>query len=189
MTAHTNTIAKDLHGRISNFIFRPLPGKNNQKQSITLTAQQSELQLENNFRFTCACAFAKTAMLNEEKKAYYDRIAKKINLQNAYTAAICDYMRKGKIQNINTSLYQGRAGDIIHLNVFKKDFKINEVKVGLYYPDGRQIETGDAVQREENIFIYRAKKNIYEHLTVTVRVMLTDHIMNMVTGEVKRTLY
>jgi hypothetical protein len=184
MTVQTNTHSKGLHGTISNFIFRQLPGKSLQKKNTALTQKQNELQLENSFRLTCACAYAKRAMLVEEKKTYYDRIAKKLNLQNAYTAAICDYMRKGKIQNINTTLYQGRAGDVIHVSVFKRDFNINEVKVGLY-ADGRLIESGDAIQREENTFIYRAKKNIYEETSITVRVTLTDHIMNMVTKQVQ----
>lgn len=43
-------------------------------------------------------------------KAYYWRKAQKLKLPNAYTAALTDYMRKGKIESVNRKKYTGKIG-------------------------------------------------------------------------------
>jgi hypothetical protein len=181
----TNPITNGLSGALGNLIFRQLRGKTILSCKASAPKKQSELQRENRFKFKCATAYAKSAMLNDEKKTYYMRMAKKLKLPNAYTAAIGDYMRRGDIRAIDTRTYKGKAGDEIRIDVYKKDFPINQVKVALYHPNGRMLESDAAIQKQQNIFVYKAKENMNDDSPVTIRVMLCDHIMNMVTEEVR----
>ena len=72
-----------------------------------------------------------------ERKAYYKRIAHKLKLPNAYTAAITDYMRKIQIPEVTVS-------DKVQIEVFKKDFKVETVNIVITDPDLRVIEQGSA---------------------------------------------
>jgi hypothetical protein len=62
------------------------------------------------------------------KKEYYKKIAKKLKLPNAYTAAITEYMRGPVIDEAR--LEQGRGGAMkLKVKAHKRGFDVKEVKV------------------------------------------------------------
>jgi hypothetical protein len=78
-------------------VFRNLRGKTVVSQRPKLPKKESEQQKENRSKFRKATAWAQFVLENPERKEYYRKKAKKLNLPNAYTAAITDYMRKPRL--------------------------------------------------------------------------------------------
>jgi len=92
----TNNLIKGISGSIGNLVMRNVRGKTILSSKVRSQRKESALQQENRMKFRCASAYAKHAMLDPDKKAYYLRKAKKLKLPNAYTAALGEYMREGK---------------------------------------------------------------------------------------------
>jgi hypothetical protein len=61
---------------------------------------------------------------NPERKEYYRKKAKKMNLPNAYTAAITDYMR-------SLVMDKHERNGITTISIRKKDFSLKKVAVKL----------------------------------------------------------
>jgi hypothetical protein len=182
-TIRTNTFTSAFSGSIGNIVFRQLRGKTVVSSKPHRIKKQSEQQRENRSRFKCAAAWAKAQMLDADKKAFYWRMAKKLKLPNAYTAAVSDYMRKGEIKEIDTRQYKGRAGHVIKLKISKKDFAVRKVDVAICDMRGSVIETDFAIKKDKGIFIYKALKTINDYRQVRLRVMITDHVWNVVEKE------
>ncbi|HOX81763.1 MAG TPA: hypothetical protein PLJ60_08290 [Chryseolinea sp.] len=62
---------------------------------------QSAQQRENRNRFKLASEWAKSILLELDKKVYYQKRTRKLKLPNAYTAVIPDYMRSVKVLQVN----------------------------------------------------------------------------------------
>ncbi|MBT1705710.1 hypothetical protein, partial [Chryseosolibacter indicus] len=96
-----NDLTEGLSGKFGpKFVFKQLRGKTVVARRAKPTTKESALQRGNRDRFRNATAYAKAMMLIAERKAYYWKRAKKLKLPNAYTAAIADYMRKPKIEEL-----------------------------------------------------------------------------------------
>jgi hypothetical protein len=173
-TIRSNAVARAFSGSIGHIVFRQLRGKPVISSKPARQEKQSTLQRENRLRFRYAAAWAKGQMRDENKKAYYWRMAKKLKLPNAYTAAVSDYMRKGEIKEVDTLQYKGNAGDVIKMKISKKDFPVNKVNMLFRDASGNIIENGFAIRKKKNLFIYKAMKNINSHPEVHLRVTLTD---------------
>jgi hypothetical protein len=139
-------------------------------------------------RFKCATAWAKAQMLDENKKTYYWRMARKLKLPNAYTAAVSDYMRKGNIREIDTRQYKGKAGDVIRMKISKRDFCVKKVNVVLRDASGNLIENGFAMSKDKNTFIYRATKTVDGSAQMRLCVTIDDHPWNVVKREMLLSL-
>jgi hypothetical protein len=181
----TNSMTKGISGAIGNLVFRQLRGKTIITSKPKQRAKQSDQQRNNRSRFRSASAWAKTQMLDPQKKAYYWRKAEKLKLPNAYTAAVSDYMRKGEIKEIDTRWYKGKKGNVIRLKIQKHDFSIHQVKVVLRDAHGNVIESNMAIKKEQNIFLYKVTRTVESKIPVTICVMVMDHLDNIVTRELK----
>jgi hypothetical protein len=148
-------------------------------------ADQSPQQQENQFRFKCASSYARGAVLNPAKRNYYEQKAKELKLPSAYTAAVMDYLRRGEVTGLDVRHYRGRAGDVIRLKIEKKDFSVHEVKAAIYTMEGKLMESGTVVKKNDMLFEYSAKQNIPFHISLVLRVTLCDHIMNIVTQDIQ----
>jgi hypothetical protein len=178
-----NSVAKGLSGSLGRLVFRQLRGKTILAGKPDKVTKQSALQRENRVRFKLASAWAKGQMLDADKKAYYWRKAKKLKLPNAYTAAVSDYMRKGEIKEIDTRQYKGNACDVIRLKIRKKDFSVNKVEVKLYDAEGVMIESGMAIKKDQDVFLYRVTETVIEKMAVRINVVICDHGYNTVMRE------
>jgi hypothetical protein len=175
-TVSFNAITKGMSGSIGNLMFRQTYGRTIVSGKPRQTKKQSEQQRENRSRFKLAAYWAKAQMLDPERKAYYWRKAKKLKLPNAYTAAICDYMRKGEIKEVNTKTYKGKAGDTIHITTRKKDFAVRKVDVTLRTSEGKIIETGTAIRKDNGLFMYRASETLLEKQPVSISIKLDAEV-------------
>jgi hypothetical protein len=177
---HANPITKGLSGSLGRIVFRQLRNKTILANKPAQIKKQSEQQRKNRTRFKAATYWAKAIMLDPEKKAYYWRKAKKLELPNAYTAAVCDYMRKGEIREIDTRQYKGKAGDVIRIKVNKKDFSIHKVEAMLLDADGKVIEGALAIKKDDSTFFYKTTVTFIEKASVTIRIRIFDHYSNTV---------
>ena len=177
-TLRNNDLVEGLSGSIGGLVFRQYNGKTILSCKGQAPRKQSEQQRENRNKFKSASLYAKRMMLDADKKAYYWHKAKKLKLPNAYTAAICDYMRKGQIKEIDTRQYNGKAGNVIRIKAHKKDFAIHKVRVTLSYADGSVIETDDALKKDNDHFIYKLSQDHQQNTPIRIQVVLDDHRMN-----------
>jgi hypothetical protein len=124
-------------------VFRTWNGKTFMYNRPKKPTKQSELQKDNRNRFRMATSYAKSMMANPEKKAEYKERAKQLNLPNAYTAAIAEYLRKPEIQEIEVVTSSEKIEEI-KIAASKKGFDLETVTVSIENQEGRVIEKGEA---------------------------------------------
>lgn len=168
-----NTLTEGLSGMIGGkIVFRNLRGRTIVASRPSVTRTQSERQRENRLRFKRASAYAKAMMLDPEKKKYYWHKARKLELPNAYTAAITDYMRRPVIKQITIANRRG-GGNPVMIDVSKKDFGISVVEVTIRNEAGVVLERGPAIRKEVFAsWLYKPSLTLTEDLYVDV--MVTD---------------
>jgi hypothetical protein len=139
-----NDLVEGLSGKVGKIIFRTYRGKTYASSRPRKHKKQSEQQRSNREKFKLATQYAKSMMNDADMKAYYKRIAKKLALPNAYTAAITEYMRKPQITDVDAKKYTGKPGGHIAISAQKKSFKLNAVNVIIFSHDNQIVEVGKA---------------------------------------------
>ena len=129
-----NIVTEGLSGMLGDVIvFRQLRGKTIVANRPRKPRFESAHQRENRLRFRQASTFAKRVLQDPEKKAYYLSKARKLNLPNAYTAALTDYMRKPAITAV-------KCKDVAHgrmtITAGKAGFSLKSVSVKLMNAQG-----------------------------------------------------
>jgi len=159
----TNPIVNGLSGMLGGMVFKNLRGKTFVSKSPQPPQRQSVQQKANRSKFRDASEWAKKVVLDADKKAYYQKKAKKLKLPNAYTAAITDYMRKPKL---NTFTNHDKS---VTCYVEKKNFSLKKVEAVLRNAvnDGEEVRAATAVGEE---WMFRLTKEDIDKL-IGVRVM------------------
>jgi hypothetical protein len=174
-----NPLTKGLSGMVGKqIVFRTWNGKTFVSVAPKKPKRQSPVQKENRTKFKRATVYAKNMMKDPVKKAEYMEISKKLQLPNAYTAAITDYMRNPEIEELDLANYSGKAGEEIKVTVSKKDFDIQEVEVIVVDKNGEVIEEGKAKKTVGTEWIYKAIKNIEEKETTRFLIRVRDRTGN-----------
>jgi hypothetical protein len=129
-----NIVIEGMSGMFGDMlVFKNYRGKTVVCKRPSRPRGQSALQKENRNKFREASCWAKATLLDAEKKEYYQKKARKLKLPNAYTAAIADYMRTPKVEQVNA------YGDTVTYSVAKKDFALDKVNVIVRRPSGEEI--------------------------------------------------
>jgi hypothetical protein len=158
--SNNNILTKGLSGMIGKqIVFRTWNGKTFISVAPKKPKKQSVVQKENRSKFKRATIYAKSMMKDPIKKAEYKEIAKRLQLPNAYTAAITDYMRNPQIEALDLANYSGKADEAIKVTVSKKGFEIQEVEVTVVDQIGEVIEEGKAVKGPGNEWTYKTTNN------------------------------
>jgi hypothetical protein len=118
--------------------------------------KESVKQRTNRDKFREATQFAHLMMEDEDKKLYYKKLAKKLKVPNAYTAAITDYMRKPEVGGIDAKQYKGKPGGEIIISASKKGISLERVDVIISSPDNEVIEYGTAERGTISAWGYRS---------------------------------
>jgi hypothetical protein len=160
-----NTATRGLSGKFESILFKTFRGKTFAYPEPKKPTKQSEEQRKNRDRFRNASYFAKTVMQDPEKKEYYRRIARRLKLPNAYTAAITDYMRKTQIPEVTVS-------DKVEIETFKKGFKVKSVNVVITDSNHQLIEQGAARMKEYELWWYHPV-TVNLHEIKSYRVIIT----------------
>ncbi|MBT1701987.1 hypothetical protein [Chryseosolibacter indicus] len=182
-TLQTNTLLKGFSGSIGKFVIKRVGNKTILTHKPRQTGKQSEKQRQNRLKFKAASVYAKHLLQDPQKKAYYLKKAKKLNLTNAYTAVITDYMRKGEIKEISTKS-NAKKGGTVKVKVFKKHFAINKVSVSIYNEQGKFVETGMAIRKGIDEFFFTPSTTQTLLKDYTVKAIIEDHGLNKVEKQI-----
>ncbi|MEO7991945.1 MAG: hypothetical protein ABI663_20510 [Chryseolinea sp.] len=157
-----NVLTEGLSGAFGNhFVFKQLRGKTVVSCRPAKPRTQSAQQKENRNRFRQASEWAKHILLEPDKKAYYQKKARKLRLPNAYTAAIADYMRSAKVLQVNQ--YDNK----MTFSVYKKDFDLAQIDIVLNNDAGEK-EKRTLPRGESDFWLQQTELN------AGVVVMITD---------------
>jgi len=121
-----DSILQGLRGSLGNeLIFRRMNNKTIVSQKPTHQKKGTAAQQENRGKFREATAYAKAQMKMPERKTYYQKIAKKLKLPNAYTAAITDFMRRPVVGDMEC-----KKQKVVRIKVkaSKNGFELKEVQ-------------------------------------------------------------
>lgn len=128
----TNPLVNGLSGMLGRtLVFKNYYGKTIVASRPRPPKAQSESQKANRSKFRDASRWARAVLHDAKQKAYYQKKAKQLNLPNAYTAAITDFMRKPVVSKVITKT------DKPTYSVRKKDFSLKQVTAQL--KDGTPI--------------------------------------------------
>ena len=158
---NTNNMIDGISGMVGDYVFKQVRGKTIMCSRPPKPVTQSNQQRENRDRFRKASQWAKTILLEPDKKAYYQKKARKLDLPNAYTAAIADYMRNAVVKQVN------RYDDKTTFSIYKKDFDVAQVDIILNKDSGEK-ETRTLPKGEFFFWLHPAEVN------AGVVVMVTD---------------
>ncbi|MFM7859777.1 MAG: hypothetical protein ACKO96_49555 [Flammeovirgaceae bacterium] len=102
-TVKHNPLINGLSGKLGKTIVFKILRNKTIVATYSKPNRQSERQKQNRGKFKEATRWAKVVLIDPQYKAYYQLLANKQGLPNAYTAAITDYMRAtGKPESSTT---------------------------------------------------------------------------------------
>jgi hypothetical protein len=177
-----NIFTEGIRGMIAGqIVFRSWNGKTFVYKSPRKPTKQSAIQRENRSKFRRATAFAKKMMKDIVKKAEYQEVARKLQLPNAYTAAVTEYMRRPEIADVEIL----ESVEIMEVKVVtqKKGFKLQEVEIVTLDEKGREIEKGQGRSHTQNIWHYCAEngEKVFE-----IMIKATDQAGNKVEKKYRK---
>jgi hypothetical protein len=152
----TNIITHGYHGKVGDQFVLRVRGSNSMicakpdRSSVELTQNQKDQTR----RFSGAVNYAKSALADPVKRAYYEaRATKEIS---AYNRAVADFLTKPWIDQIDAIDYTGHPGDKIRI-IASDNIKVDSVSVSITDNAGAVLETSTCVFDGENMnWVYTA---------------------------------
>jgi hypothetical protein len=184
MEVVNNDLVSGASGRIGDMlVFRQRGGKTFiTKRPKKKSVPDSENQLEARARFTEAATYAKSAIEDPGKKAFYQSRANA--LQSAYNLALADYYKAPEIKSEDLSAYNGQAGDSIIVRAID-NFKVMTVTVEIKDSDDHTVEKGDAIASPNGIdWLYMATTLNPDIAGTKLVISASDLTGNLTTKEV-----
>jgi hypothetical protein len=178
-TLSNNSLLQGMRGVLGGLVFKTVGDRTivSTMPSIPRSRKGSPLQDLYRSKFKEASAYARVVTRrNHEQRAYYEQKAREMKLPNAYTAAITDFMRRGRIRSINTNGYTGKPGGKIIIDAHRKDFTVKEVNVTILTKAGRKIETGNATPTPSGKWIYKSSVDTSDEQGLTIIAGAMDHV-------------
>lgn len=149
-----SSLTKGLSGKFGELTFQQRRGKTiagrsqDERTKGPSAAQQKVLD-----RFREASRYAKAALANPQKRAFYESIVKPG--MSARSMAMTDYLRKPQVSDIDYAEYDGSIGSVILFKAVEESQMT--VKVRIERADGSLVEEGLAAMDEAEIhWIYTA---------------------------------
>ena len=140
-----NAMLKGIRGKFGEtHSYRKVRGKMQMVSLPDREAAPSEKQKQIQEQFLKASNYAKAQMLDLVMKAEYQTGITKTK-HSAFIVALTDVLNAPKVNEIDTSDYRGKVGDIIAIQA-TDDFKVIRVRVIITSAEGSEIERGEAVQ-------------------------------------------
>jgi hypothetical protein len=184
-----NPITHGASGMIGGtVVFRTWNGKTFMYNRPRKPTKQSEIQKENRLKFKMAASYAKRMMNDPVKKEEYKQLAQKMNLPNAYTAAITEYMRNPEIREVNLEGYSGKEREEIKVKATKKGFEIEVVEVIISDEKGNVVEQGKAIKAADDDWSYKTVRTVDGTATLKILVRARSRAGNYMDKKVLKQL-
>jgi hypothetical protein len=165
-------------------VFRSWNGKTFMYNRPKKPTKESLVQKENRQKFKMASNFAKRMMQDPLKKEEYKQLAKTMNLPNAYTTAVTEYMRKPEIHSVDLEGYSGGANQEITISASKKGFEIESVEVIVISDKGEVVEQGKATKNDRDKYSYSSKRFVPVSKSLQVLVRARERTGNYVDKKI-----
>jgi hypothetical protein len=155
MAISNNPLTHGASGMLGGvLVFRTWNGKTYMYNRPKKPSKQSESQKDNRNRFRMATHYAKSMMADPAKKVEYQEKARQLNLPNAYTAAITEYLRKPEIAEIEITDGPVSKEREVKIIAGKKGFDADPVEVIIQSAEGKEIQKGAAIKERDNNWRY-----------------------------------
>jgi hypothetical protein len=152
------------------------------KKRIASKGPLSESRKEVMRKFKLGVLYAKTAILDPVRKAFYAAVAGPD--QSAFNMALKDAIKGPEVTSITAAAYRGQAGDAITIRAID-DFKVVSVRVSIYTATGTLVEVGNAVQQTNGLdWLYQATTENDELAGSVITAIAVDTPGNEATLEV-----
>jgi len=123
-------------------------------------------------KFSDGAVYGGLAKNDPERWAWYKSLKDTDN--SAFNMALADFCSSPVVRNIDTTLYQGHAGDQIRVNAYQK-FRVTDVTVRINASDGTLVEEGQAVSRDKTgYYLYVAVVEIPDLSGMVITAVATD---------------
>jgi hypothetical protein len=169
-----NPTFTEFRGALSNILYRKQFGQIFASVRADMSkVKPSEAQMERRQRFKEAVAYGKSVMADPAVHALYEGVAKE-RQKPTFSLMVADYMNVPSIKGIDISAYNGKVDDVIIVNA-TDDFGVVRVQVSISM-DGENspIESGDAVQTEDGLWMYTAASAVPSQTKVNIKVTAAD---------------
>jgi hypothetical protein len=182
-----NVVVRALKGKFADqVVFKKSNGHSimaNVPSKTTKQATVAQLRIRDEFRM--AANYAKHAITNPQLLTLYQSLAR--NGQNAYSAALADFLTPPKVTTLDVSAYKGMLGGIIAVRAVDA-YSVKEVNVSIKAADGSVLETGPAVlDSNGNFWCYTATKDANPVAGTIVTAIAKDNPGNSGTMSVTLT--
>ena len=131
-------------GAMGEMVFADTEAKNRTVAYMKKHLPPTQAQLEHRAYFAESVRRAVAALENPAKRAFYEAIAAERGV-TAHLVALTDFLVAPSFKPLDLANYKGQAGDPIVIRAVD-DIGLADVEVTLTANDGRQIETGKAVE-------------------------------------------
>jgi len=181
-----NLLIMGISGSLSGMVqFRQVNGKTivcKPRRSSPPYTTEKALAVKSRFRM--AVGYARMAIKDPEKKAFYQ--SKVTGGRLPYHLALADALTPPKVESINSSLYHGGIGESISIRA-TDNFKVVSVKVSISDGNDSLIETGFATQQMHgNDWLYTTTKSNFAVAGCKISAVAKDLPAN--TGSLEVTL-
>ena len=165
-------------GEMDGMVFADRKKKNRTVAYLKKHYDPTEGQLNVQARFKEAAIYAKAALSNPSKRAFYQAIAEKRD-ESAHFVALTDFLVVPKFKPLDLSKYKGRAGDRITIRAVD-DIGLADLIVTITANDGTQIETGFGVEEglHSGKWIYTATASVPLGMDIFIELVGFDHAGN-----------
>ena len=180
-----NPAVEGARGRLSKLLYYrfrygntemcAMPEKSDKPRSPAQLARQ-ELMKEANIYY-------RRIILDPEKMAWYEKMAKKKGNTDAYHCLISHYLTTPRLFLSDTSGYEGEAGDIIGCLPKAWD-KVVSVIVRIKNRLGEELESGPAEKGQYERWSYTVRESVVEWEAVTVVFEIIDDLGHVGVKEV-----
>ena len=162
-------------GAMGEMVFADNEAKNRTVAYMKKHLPPTEAQLEHRAHFTESVRRAVAALEDPARRAFYEAIAAERDV-TAHLVALTDYLVAPSFKPLNLTDYKGQVGDPIVIRAVD-DIGLADVKVTLTANDGRQIETGRAVEDgiRSGTWIYRATAAVPLGADIFIELVGYDH--------------
>lgn len=137
----------EFRGAMGDMVFKKRNGKIyvSMKPKRDETREPSQAQLACREVFKHASEYAKFAMADETRRAFYEALADEKGM-TAHAPCVGDYLNQPTIDELDLSGYQGQIGDHILITICD-DVGVVHVDVTLTNINGTTIEKGQALEQ------------------------------------------
>jgi len=166
-------------GTIGKLVYRKYKGRTVVALKPDADRPLSQAEITHRQDFAQAAAWAKTALLDEELRPFYEALGKQRDIP-ARAAAVSDFLKRPSLEALDLSEYTGQTGDPIYFMTNDNGGVANAL-VTISDEDGTVLESGEASEVDPGMgyWMYTTQCAIPGGILVLINVKVSDRPGNI----------